>query len=414
MPAELALDFLSVSRLDDPPDASIFSRAIAAAGFGMAEYSPASHDESAGRGGRRRLGVYSLRAARGATTGRLVVARHDRAVLAAMADPAFNVLSRGLDPEDRRTLREGRVALDLRVTSPHPSGGEHLIWATRVLLVLLGLTEGVAMDPATQSCYGRVDLARVASNPGPLAHVVTHAEPWGSDAFWLHTHGVQKFGRPEVEIVGVPRSFEVEGRALLADLAESLARGDQLAAGQEVDLGDVGRLVAVATPTDVDHQAPFGRLRLVDAPAPGEQLGETPSRVLARWVLGDATARADRGDLPGALEIVERALAADPDDGAAQTLKARLLLRAGQPLEALQVGELMELRLPRDWRGPLVIGHALAALGRPTEARNAYTRSIELNPDDGEAFAARAAILDQLGEPREAAADRSRAAYLSV
>ena len=196
--------------------------------------------------------------------------------------PPYNVLSPASTTEDRRTLREGRVALDLRVTSPHPSGGEHLIWATRVLLVLLGLTEGVAMDPATQSRDGRVDLARVASNPGPLAHVVTHAEPWGSDAFWLHTHGVQKFGRPEVEIVGVPRSFEVEGRALLADLGGAASPRRPLAAGQEVDLATW----AAWWPWPLRRRGPPGSLR---TPASGGR--SRPWR----------TARRDALPRPGAL-----------------------------------------------------------------------------------------------------------------
>ncbi|GAC1455019.1 MAG: hypothetical protein PVSMB4_15560 [Ktedonobacterales bacterium] len=407
------VDFLTVSRHGEPPSETVVIRALASAGFGTAEYTPAPPaNDSAPSTGRRRLGTYALQEPNGRATGRILVARYDEPVLTGMGDAAFTTLTRGLGADDVRTLREGRLALDLRVTVKDPADGVFLAWATRVLLVLLGFTEGAGIDPATQRCYGRVELAQLAAAVSPLPHVAIHAEPGGADTCWLHTHGMQKFARPELDLLGVPVAYEAEGRALLADLTDSLARGARLMPGQEVDLDELGRVVAISVTADEDHQAPFGRLRLVDAPAPGERPGETANRLLARTVLADATRRADRGDVTGAFDAIERALAADPENSVALSIKARLHLRAGQVLEALNIGELMELRAPMDYRGPLIVGHALAALGRAREAELAYTRAIERNPDDGEAFAARAAAFERLGQAREAAADRSRAAYL--
>jgi predicted Zn-dependent protease len=199
---------------------------------------------------------------------------------------------------------------------------------------------------------------------------------------------------------------------MITELAENLARGTQLTAGQEIDLEELGRVVALAVPTDVDHQASFGRLRLVDVPAPAEQLGTTANKLLRRTLLADATRRADHGDSRAAAETIERMLAADPDDCTALTFKARLRLRAHEPLEALEIGELMQLRAPQDARGPLVVGHALTALGRAREAERAYSRAVELSPDDWEAFEGRARAYDLVGQPHQAASDRARAAYL--
>jgi tetratricopeptide (TPR) repeat protein len=415
MSGEWTVDFLTVARHDDPPADAVLSRALAGAGCGQADYTPAPPPEMGmPAAGRRRLGAYSLREPHGYATGRIVVARHDQPVLLGMGDAAFDTLTRGLGDDDVRTLREGRLAVDLRVTVLDPANGAYLTWATRTLLVLLGVTEGAALDPAAQRAYGRVQLAQLATATTPLAHVAMHAESWGADAYWLHTHGLQKFGRPELELLGVPRPFEAEGRVLLNELTENLARGVGLAPGQEVDLEDLGRLVALTVPTDLDHQAPFGRLRLVDIPAPGEQLGTSAIRLLTRTVLADAARRLERGDAAGALDDVERMLSADPDDCGALAFKARLRLGAGELLEALEIGELMQLRAPRDARGPLVAGQALAALGRAREAERAFTRAIELSPEDGEAFAGRAAAYDQLGEPQQAAADRARAVYLGA
>ncbi len=415
MSGEWTVDFLTVSRHADPPPDAVLTRAFTGAGCGRTEYSPASSPGAGGAAaGPQRLGTYTLREPHGQATGRITVTRHDQPVLAGMGETPFDTLTRGLGADDVRTLREGRLAIDARITVMDSANGTYLAWVTRTLLVLLGVTEGAAIDPAAQRCYGRVELAQLAGARSLLPHVAIHVEPWGGDACWIHTHGLQKFARPELELLAVPRPFEPEGRALLNDLTENLARGIRLSAGQEIDMDDLGRLMALTVPADVDHQAPFGRLRLVDVPGPAEQLGTTATRYLARSVLADAAGRVEKGDATGAMEAIERALAADPDDCAALAAKARLYLRAGNPMEALNVGELMELRAPTDARGPLVIGHALSALSRDREAERAFTRAIERNPDDGEAFAGRAGAYDRLGERERAASDRARSQYLRL
>jgi hypothetical protein len=413
MAGEWTLDFLTVARHDEPPAPDVVVRALTGAGLGEVAYPAAMPPDTGSLAtGRQRLGAYALREAQGRATGRITVVRHEQPVLVGMGEAPFTVLTLGLGSDDARTLREGRLALNLRVTVADPAGAAYLGWATRVLLVLLGVTEGAAVDPAAQRCYGRVQLAGLTAATSPTAQVAVHADPWGYEAFWLHTHGVQKMGRPELELVGVPRVFVPEARALLRDLIEQLAGGARLAVGQEVDLEELGRLVALAAPCDVDHEAPFGRRRLVDAPAPGTALGTVATRLLARTVLADAARRAVRGDLPAALEAVERLLGALPEDGAALAYKSELLLRTGQALSALEVGELLELRTPGDARGALTVGRALAALGRAREAERAFTRAIGLDPDDPAAYAARAQARETLGQVGEAASDRARAAYL--
>jgi predicted Zn-dependent protease len=112
------------------------------------------------------------------------------------------------------------------------------------------------------------------------------------------------------------------------------------------------------------------------------------------------------------LEVIERALAADSDDSQALALKARILLDDDRPHEALELGELMELRTPGEYHGPLVIGLALMAIGRYREALNALTRAIEREPEAAQAYRARGDVYAHLSDQRLAAADRARAAYL--
>ncbi|HEX9413597.1 MAG TPA: hypothetical protein VF916_08860, partial [Ktedonobacterales bacterium] len=143
------IDFLTVSRHADPPAAAIVTRALAGAGFGTADYAAAPPPSGgAPSPERRRIGAYALTEPNGHATGRIVVARHDGPVLAGMGEKVFDALTRGLSADDVATLRDGQLAIDLRVSVLNDANGAYLTWATRVLLVLLGLTEGAGIDPA--------------------------------------------------------------------------------------------------------------------------------------------------------------------------------------------------------------------------------------------------------------------------
>jgi hypothetical protein len=414
MPRELIIDFLVVSRHEEPPAAPAVSRALAAASLGVTEYTPAPPRPATTSGPtvRQRSGAFSGDIPATTSKARIAVFSYTAAVTDGMGEAPFKALTQGLDLEDVRTLREGTIALDLRITTHERDAVAVLDWSLRALRVLLDLTEGAAIDPAAQRSFGRDGLMKLASGT-PLAHIAFHDEPWDVESRWLHTHGLQKFGRPELDLVAVPISLAAEGRAFLREVATSLAGGARLASGAEVDMDDLGSAVAVSVPVDQDHQAPYGRLRLADAPPPGERQGIGIARLLARMALGEAVRRAKAGEIPAGLEDIERVLAADPDDCAAMALKARLYLSVGHVMEAHAIGELMELRVPSDYRGPLTVGMALAALGRYREALHALNRSIELEPEAAEAFATRADVYARLGEAQAAATDRAHAAYLA-
>lgn len=416
MPLELANDFLVVSSHEEPPAAAVVVRALIAANLGTAEYTPtvvrADAPLPSGAGARKRIGAYNVTIPGTQATGRIVIFSHTAPVTAGMGEAAFDALTRNLPAEDVHTLRDGTLALDLRVRSSESQAHAALDWAMQTVRVLLDATQGAAIDPATQRCYSSADLARFTTSDA-LAHIAIHDELWDAESRWLHTHGMQKFGRAELDLVGVPISLEAEGQAFLRDVAVGLAEGSALVAGGEIDMEDFGRVVAIGVPADVDHQAPYGRLRLADVPHPGELQSNSPIRLLIRMALAEVAKRAAAGDATSALEDIERVLAADPDDCDALTAKARIYLRGGQLIEALGIGEYIELRVPQDYRGPLIIGVALAALGRSHEALNALERAIKREPDAAEPFAVRAGVYERLGDAQLAAVDRAHAAYLT-
>lgn len=416
MPLELANDLLVVSPHDDPPAAATVVRALVAANLGTAEYTPALVRADApapsGPGARRRIGAYTVTIPGTQATGRIAVFSYIAAVTAGMGETAFSALTRNLSAKDVHTLRTGTLALDLRVRSSESQALTALDWAMQTVRVLLDATQGAAIDPAAQRCYSREDLLRLTSSDA-LAHIAIHDELWDAESRWLHTHGMQKYGRAELDLVEVPISLQAEGRAFLRDVALGLARGSSLVAGGEIDMEDLGRVVAIGIPADVDHQAPYGRLRLADVPHPGERQGNSPIRLLIRMALTEVANHAAAGNATHALDGIERVLAADPDDCETLTAKARIHLHSGQPIEALDIGEYIELRVPQDYRGPLIIGIALAALGRSREALNALERAIKLEPEAAEPFAVRAGVYERLGDTQLAAVDRAHAAYLT-
>jgi predicted negative regulator of RcsB-dependent stress response len=415
MPQEPVIEALIVCPGEQPPSSASVLHALGAAGILGGEYQPPPAGTDIvppAPGGRKKAGVYSASVGTTAAKVRVTVWRHGSVVTEGLGETALTALARGLSADESRVLREGTIALDLR---QQPTGALRplaaLEFSLRVIAVLLDVSGGICLDPLAQRAFGRTQMARM-SGSDPLAHISIHDEPWDADSRWLHTHGMQKFARPELDLAGVPVVLEPEGQALLRDVAVILAGGAELGPGDMLDLGDAGTAVAMTVATDVDHEAPYGRLRLVESAVAGLPASETATRLLTRAALAEAMRRFEQSDLAGAVAALERVLAADPDDAGALLLQARLRLGTGQPLAALEVAEYMELRLPDDYRGPFVAGLALAALGRPREAEAALDRALRLNPEAAEAFAARAVVRERLGDAAHAAEDVAHARYL--
>lgn len=408
---EITIDLLVVSRFDDPPPPDVVAKTIAAAGLGSIVWHYPSLGELSASSGRQKLGQFELRAGNVPAECKINVYQHEKAITSTMDETAFATLTRGLGTDDGRTLREGRLAYNVQVITARPNILATLNWSMRLLASMMDLTGGTAVDPAAERCCSRNQIISSIGND-PLVHITFQSSQWAADSTWLHTHGMQKFGEPELGLVGVPLSLEPEALSFLRDVALSLVSGGLLRAGGEIDLGELGSVIAIAAPVDADHQAPYGRFRLVDLPQPGEQEKPTANRLLKAIALVEAEKQASTGDTAGALDTIERILAADLDECAALSLKARLSLAAGDVNAAIDLGELMELRVPDDYRGPLTIGIALTTLGRYREALSVLNRAIEREPEAAEVFSARSTVYERLGNRQMAAEDRAHASYL--
>ena len=411
MAEELTVAFLVVCARMDPPTPEAVRRAFAAAGLGSADYAPAGARSPLEAIGRHRLGMYTLTSQGLPAQARYTVYRSDDPVTEGMSETAFARLTRGLSVADVATMRDGPLSFDARLSADARAIVPALDWMMQCLRFFADMTGGVAVDPACQRCLGRAELGQFQGGSA-AGHIVIHNEFQGGEDRWVHTHGLQKFSRPELEFVAVPQALESEAQAFLRAMAANFARGVTLSSGQEIHDEEAGALLAVGSNQDMDHQSPQSRLRLIDLPEPGERESSSARRFLARMALGEAAHFAQAADIAQSYGTIDRILSANPDDSAALLLKAQINLREGRPLDALELGEVLCLRVPSDFRGYLMVGFALSALGRQREALNALNTAIQREPESAEVFAKRAEIYEQLGERKLATYDRAHAAHL--
>ena len=89
-----------------------------------------------------------------------------------------------------------------------------------------------------------------------------------------------------------------------------------------------------------------------------------------------ADKRAEGGDVDGALQLADRAVAADPDAGWIRAGRAGLLARAGRPDDALAEVTDLRPRLLTDALAPAYVREVLQELGRGEDAERWLTEAL--------------------------------------
>jgi hypothetical protein len=411
MAHDVQQDYLAVSARLDVPDESQMRAAITGAGLGAASFVSGGGRPAVGLVTRRRVGAFQVTGSRLPVTAEIVMYRYDDAMTHGMGEQTFLRLTQGLAPAEVLIMREGSLVYDIGVTTSDAVAMQGVLWAFHLARVVAQVCDGIVLDPGAQRCLAPRAMMSMAVER-PETHITLHDEVWAADRRWLHTHGVQKYGQPEIDLRDVPTPLAREAREVLRQVVSSLTQGFTLRTGQQVLIEGTTPLIAITAPTDMDHQAGTGRLTLVDAPTPSEMDPQSPRECLATLALGEARQMLSQGNITTALATIERVLTALPDDSAALSLKATLAMRAGNYLEALAQGELMKMRSPGDYRGPLACATALAAMSRFPEALGEINQALHLEPEAQECFALRAEIYARMGDSRQAAEDRSHAVYL--
>lgn len=194
----------------------------------------------------------------------------------------------------------------------------------------------------------------------------------------------------------------------LLELVESVPEGRssvRMRIDQLSDSDGFANLLDLAVLRSVldDHQnAIHAATRALEkSPGSGQAL-QVRARVLAR-----------AGKLDEAFADVESAMSFDPDDYRLHLLKAELLVRGGDDRSALE--ELDRTYVQGSSIGPSRIrAGVLTRLGRHEEAIAAWTEVLRMDPEDAEAYLARASVFCELRSWHQAIADLEKAANWST
>jgi hypothetical protein len=85
-------------------------------------------------------------------------------------------------------------------------------------------------------------------------------EPGGG--YWVHSHGMAQFDKPDLEMVDVPGLFVEEAASIINHVAQYLAEGAQIDPGQTMDIGHMVPLLFLTG--DSEHVG-NACLRIVEA-----------------------------------------------------------------------------------------------------------------------------------------------------
>lgn len=416
MPQPLGIDFLVISRQPVPELAALEAELLGLRPGLVALTPPPEGAHPAVRQERAPAGRLLIHETLARVDLTLTFSHHNRPVLATMPTETLGRLARGLDPAWQGIIRTGLLAVDAHAAVSDPDR----VWCLRWIIRLVGLVAerlgGIVFDPAAQRLLTAPTFAAQADG-AIIEQVALHNEPWGPETRWLHTHGLQKLGQAELELVSVPQPLETDAARVLRQVVEALAvapgeDGPTLRAGMRVECDPGVALLARSTLPDADHAATTGRVRLVTMPAPGSPAGEDATSAIITAALGAIRVAVAEQDWAAAGRRLARILAAAPEDPAALAMRAQAWLAQGEPTAALDGARELEILAPDDARGPYCAGLALLALGRLAEALDALNRAIARDPTLPDPYEARARIHERLGHAAQAQADRARAATL--
>jgi hypothetical protein len=410
MAAQHLLHYSILSAHTEPPTPQQVERALEAAGLGTLDSWEASQPgDPPGM-----LARFLAHERNGSASASVEISFQGERVVGEVNRAMFLVLARSLGRNDARILKTSQLSLEIEVNVKDTAHLTYLNWTIWLIDVLLNLTDGVVLDPAAQCCRGRAEWEKCAGPFDISRHVALHITEWDNETRWVHSHGMEKFAQPDLELVEVPPSLVREAILLVNQLAASLAKGTQLRAGQLINLGPVGEARLINSISPEDHQGPFGRLRMVEVGQQTNPRANHATTLLGAGAYLEGCHLAETGQVDEALACFDRVLAADPNAEAALGAKASTLLVAQRPEEALEVAERLQGLSQTNPDGPFIAGQALVALGRYNEAALHFTAAIQRTPHDPTLYQARARCYLALGRHQEAAADQGRAAFLAL
>jgi hypothetical protein len=191
----------------------------------------------------------------------------------------------GLTEDLARRVVAAEHEVNVVLTSPGDSVAETVLAATKRAAALAEAADGCVSDVFAFRFFGP-DTWRVEEPLGDFdvrEHIILHTVPMEDDGrFWIHTHGLVKFGRPEFEIHDLSAGTEEGAAIALNDMGQYVALGALISPNETV--GDQ----AVPLHTRVgererDHWEDIPVLELVDVDERGHPAASGAERGLRAW-----------------------------------------------------------------------------------------------------------------------------------
>jgi hypothetical protein len=188
------------------------------------------------------------------------------------AEPQAEGLSFGPEVREASGLTEEMLArfnhpvwrVILEMEEPGKEVKDTVIFATRLAQRLAALGDGVVMDGPACRFFGPAGWP--VDEPMPefdvREHVHIHFVP---DLGWYHTHGLIKFGRPEMEIYDVPTELDLAAFTVLLDISQYIVTsGALIEPGQTCGDPKQPFYAREGTKNKEDHWEEVSVLELVD------------------------------------------------------------------------------------------------------------------------------------------------------
>lgn len=169
-------------------------------------------------------------------------------------------------PEVLEELLKSTYVYRVRLALDEPTTLEYLAYGLKTAESLAKACGGVIRDVQTGLVFKHEDARRVLKSPSFSIsdHVLVHALREADDrGLWMHTHGMAKFGRPDVEARNVPLAFQPLASFGLLTLADYLSQGSVVRPGETMKLGEAILGFSKGKPSDTEP-FPTGVLTIDD------------------------------------------------------------------------------------------------------------------------------------------------------
>jgi uncharacterized protein YegJ (DUF2314 family)/tetratricopeptide (TPR) repeat protein len=176
--------------------------------------------------------------------------------------------SRDLDDNDRRNLAEAKMIVRLQLAPADLPHTNYLPFMVMFVEAVRRLTGGIVQDAVSHTLWGTSQWQGHAQQP--LENLVdSHVQFELLDedgVVWIHTHGMQKFGLPEMEMEGVPADLASSARATMVLVGETLIASSRNRPNPEAPLNIPNTpflFKLEVRPRDEENHFPVGSLKIL-------------------------------------------------------------------------------------------------------------------------------------------------------